>query len=153
MQAKTIPNNSPIFSKLFSALSDAATNTIDDYNYLIQLIQSPIQSDDEVIERAEQMDEMFDQAKSETDLYFIFANLIADRIEEYEQKYLEFPTVTGRAMLSMLMKEKGIKQSDLIEITPQGNISDILNGKRKINLDHAKGFATFFKVPMTVFID
>jgi HTH-type transcriptional regulator/antitoxin HigA len=95
---------------------------------------------------------MFDLSKGEYDFYFIFANLIADRIEEYETKYLEHPTITGREMLAFLIKERRIKQCNLASITAQGNISAILNGSRAINLDHAKGFAKFFGVPITVFI-
>ena len=56
-------------------------------------------------------------------------------------------------MLALLMKERNIKQSALSGVTAQGNISEILSGKRAINLDHAKGFSEFFSVPMTVFIN
>ena len=47
------------------------------------------------------------------------------------------PKVPAVEMLKGLMD----KQSDLKYIAPQSMISDILNGKRDINLAQAKGFS------------
>ena len=47
------------------------------------------------------------------------------------------PKVPAVEMLKGLMD----KQSDLKHIAPQSVISDILNGKRDINLAQAKGFS------------
>ena len=46
-----------------------------------------------------------------------------------------------------------LKQSDLKHIAPQSVISDILNGKRAINLAQAKGFSEYFNLPFETFID
>ena len=42
---------------------------------------------------------------------------------------------------------------DLMDIAPQSVISDILNGKRAINLAQAKGFSEYFNLPFETFID
>ena len=51
------------------------------------------------------------------------------------------PKVPVVEMLKGLMEIKALKQSDLKYIAPQSVISDILNGKRDINLAQAKGFS------------
>ena len=51
------------------------------------------------------------------------------------------PKVPAVEMLKGLMDIKELKQSDLKYIAPQSVISDILNGKRDINLAQAKGFS------------
>jgi HTH-type transcriptional regulator/antitoxin HigA len=139
-----------VFSGLFQSFDEAIKNYFSDFNDLMKLTQTPIQSEDEILERAEQMDEMLDLSTSDHDMYFIFGNMIADRIEEYEKKSLEIPKVEGYEMLSMLMKNKNIKSTDLSHITP--HIPEILNGKRNLSKDNAKQLAIFFKVPATVFL-
>ena len=140
-----------VFSGLFQSFDEAIKNNFSDFNYLIKLTQTPIQSEDEILERAEQMDEMLDLSTSDHDMYFIFGNMIADHIEEYEKKSLEIPKVDGHEMLSMLMKNKNIKPTDLSHITTQ--IPEILNGKRNLSKDNAKQLANFFQVPATVFLN
>jgi HTH-type transcriptional regulator/antitoxin HigA len=139
-----------VFSGLFQSFDEAIKNYFSDFNDLMKLTQTPIQSEDEILERAEQMDEMLDLSTSDHDIYYIFGNMIADRIEEYEKKYLEIPKVEGHEMLSMLMKNNNIKPTDLSHITLP--LPEILNGKRDISKDQAKKLANFFKVPATVFL-
>ncbi|WP_141698801.1 helix-turn-helix domain-containing protein [Candidatus Marithrix sp. Canyon 246] len=117
----------------------------------MKLTQTPIQSEEEILERAEQMDEILDLSTSDNDMYFIFGNMIADRIEEYEEKYLELPKVESHEMLSMLMKNHNIKPSELVNIS--GDIHEIIKGTRNISKDQAKKFANFFNVPIKVFIN
>jgi HTH-type transcriptional regulator/antitoxin HigA len=38
-------------------------------------------------------------------------------------------------------------------VAPQSVISEILNGKREINLKQAKGFAEYFRLPVGNFIE
>ncbi|WP_232599732.1 hypothetical protein [Photobacterium carnosum] len=63
------------------------------------------------------------------------------------------PKVPAVEMLKGLMDIKELKQSDLKHIAPQSVISDILNGKRAINLAQAKGFSEYFNLPFETFID
>lgn len=50
------------------------------------------------------------------------------------------------------MTEHNIKQSDLKEIGSQGVISEILNGKRELNIRQIKLLAEKFNVSPAVFI-
>jgi len=51
-----------------------------------------------------------------------------------------------------LMEEHCLKQSDLSEIGSQGVISEILSGKRQLNVRQIKILSKLFKVSPAVFI-
>ncbi len=139
------------FNELFSALGSVVTNYANSMSTLMRYTSMPIESEEEVLERAEVMDEMVDMAEHENDIVLIFANAIADRIEEFE-KTLVMPETPVSERLQGLMKIKNLKQSDLKEVATQSVISDILNDKREVNLKQAKGFAHFFNLPVDMFI-
>lgn len=50
------------------------------------------------------------------------------------------------------MEEYELKQKDLPELGSQGIVSEILNGKRELNLRQVKALSERFKVPASVFI-
>ena len=50
-----------------------------------------------------------------------------------------------------LMKEHGLKQGDLAEIGSQGVVSDILRGKRELNVRQIKSLSRRFNVSPAVF--
>ncbi|WP_395946981.1 type II toxin-antitoxin system HigA family antitoxin [Caedibacter taeniospiralis] len=50
------------------------------------------------------------------------------------------------------MKEHGLKQSDMIELGSQGVISEILSGKRALNVRQLKALAQRFNVSMETFV-
>ncbi len=47
-----------------------------------------------------------------------------------------------------LMEEHGLRQSDLPEIVSQGVVSEVLAGKRRLNLRQVQALAARFSVPM-----
>ena len=55
-------------------------------------------------------------------------------------------------MLKELMREHGLKQADLSEIGSQGVVSEILCGKRELNLRQVKLLGKRFSVSPSVFI-
>jgi HTH-type transcriptional regulator/antitoxin HigA len=50
------------------------------------------------------------------------------------------------------MEEQGLKQADLPEIGSQGVVSEILSGKRKLNLRQVRLLSERFTVSPAVFI-
>ena len=54
--------------------------------------------------------------------------------------------------LKYLMQEHNLKQSDLPEVGSQGVVSEILTGKRQLNIRQIKNLSTRFKVSPLVFI-
>ena len=57
-----------------------------------------------------------------------------------------------REVLRYLMKEHGLRQTDLADISSQGTISDILIGRREISKALARKLATRFHVSAGVFL-
>jgi len=61
---------------------------------------------------------------------------------------------SGIDALKFLMEQHGLDQSDLKnEIGSQGVVSEILKGKRQLNISHIKKLAERFHVTPATFID
>jgi len=73
-------------------------------------------------------------------------------IELYEAEHYPIPSATGAEVLQFLMEEHGLTQSDLPEVGSQGVVSEILNGKRELNVRQIRLLAEKFKVSGAVFL-
>jgi HTH-type transcriptional regulator/antitoxin HigA len=73
-------------------------------------------------------------------------------IEKYEEEHHPMPGASGVEALKYLMEEQGMKKVDLDEIGSQGVVSEILNGKRELNVRQIKILAEKFSVSPEVFI-
>ncbi len=99
------------------------------------------------------LDEIVDEVKSDSkhplaSLMETVGILVAD----YEDKNIEIKNLSSVSVLKNLMAEHGLKQSDLVEIGSQGVVSEILNGRRELNLRQIKLLAQKFSVSPSVFI-
>lgn len=98
------------------------------------------------------VDECFDRfGADEHHPVFTLVDLVADRIREYEDRVHPWPDLPPNELLRELMTEHGIKQGDMPEVATQSVLSEILAGKRAINLRQAKALAARFGLPMDVF--
>ena len=77
---------------------------------------------------------------------------IGSFIEIYESQHVDEIEGNPIDTLNFLMVEHGLKQSDLTEIGSQGVVSEILSGKRQLNVRQIKMLSTRFKVSPAVFI-
>jgi len=77
---------------------------------------------------------------------------IGNLIENYEARVLRVSEATPIDALKYLINEHNLKQSDLKEIGSQGVVSEILTGKRKLNIEQIKKLSTKFNVSPLVFI-
>jgi len=73
-------------------------------------------------------------------------------IHAYEEEHHPIPESSGADVLRFLMEEHGLTQSDLPEIGSQGVVSEILRGKRELNVRQIRALATRFHVSPAVFI-
>ena len=73
-------------------------------------------------------------------------------IHAYEEEHHPIPECSGADVLRFLMEEHGLTQSDLPEIGSQGVVSEILRGKRELNVRQIRALATRFHVSPAVFI-
>lgn len=80
--------------------------------------------------------------------------LLANLLEDYESRTLEpIPDLSPRELLSVLMRENNLKQSDLTEIFgTQSVVSEVLNGKREITKTQAKALSEKFAMRIEAFI-
>ena len=77
---------------------------------------------------------------------------IGSLIETYESQYIEEIEGNPIDALNSLMLEHGLKQADLTEIGSQGVVSEILSGKRQLNIRQVKMLSKRFGVSPAVFI-
>ncbi len=73
-------------------------------------------------------------------------------IQAYEEQHYPIPDCSGVDMLRYFMEEYSLSQSDLPEVGSQGIVSEILNGKRELNLRQIRVLAERFNVSPSVFI-
>lgn len=59
----------------------------------------------------------------------------------------------GISVIRVLMDQHGLTLSDLPEIGSKSMVSRVLNGQRKLTLDHAKKLAARFGISPALFID
>jgi HTH-type transcriptional regulator/antitoxin HigA len=83
---------------------------------------------------------------------YSFLDTLATLIHAYEEEHYPIPESPGADVLRFLMEEHGLTQSDLPEIGSQGVVSEILNGKRELNVRQIRGLAEKFGVSTAVFI-
>jgi len=73
-------------------------------------------------------------------------------IEAYEVNQVNEPTGTPLETLKNLIVEHGLKQTDLKEIGSQGVVSEILGGKRSLNIRQVRALSQIFHVSPAVFM-
>ena len=73
-------------------------------------------------------------------------------IHTYEEEHHPIPECSGVDILRFLMEEHDLTQSDLPEIGSQGVVSEILRGKRELNVRQIRALAKRFHVSPGVFI-
>lgn len=79
-------------------------------------------------------------------------DIVGDLIEDYEAEHHATPEATGLQALRFLMEQHGLKQSDLPEIGSQGVLSEILSGKRDLNVRQVRVLSKRFGVSPATFV-
>ena len=101
----------------------------------------------------DQMNNLIDEVgDDEAHPLYEFLDILGTILHAYEEKNVQIPDVDGAEILSFLMGEHNLRQSDLPEIGSQGVISEILNGKRELNVRQIRELAYRFHVSPAVFI-
>jgi HTH-type transcriptional regulator/antitoxin HigA len=73
-------------------------------------------------------------------------------LHAYEEKHQPMPESSGVDMLRFFIEEHGLAQSDLPELGSQDVVSEILSGKRELNIRQVRALAKRFRVSPAVFI-
>lgn len=77
---------------------------------------------------------------------------IGKLIENYEDQHYNINTSSPLDALKYLMREHDLRQSELKELGSQGVVSEILSGKRSLNIEQIKKISERFHVSPLVFI-
>lgn len=73
-------------------------------------------------------------------------------VHVYEEDHHPISTASGAEMLQFFMQEHDLAQGDLPEVGSQGVISEILSGKRELNVRQIRALSERFHVSPAVFI-
>ena len=73
-------------------------------------------------------------------------------IQAYEEEHHSIPKAKGADVLRFLIDEHRLTQSELPEVGSQGVVSEILNGKRELNLRQIRALGKCFKVSASAFV-
>lgn len=79
------------------------------------------------------------------------AAVIGELISAYDAEHYAIPEVPGHVVLRYLMEEHGLKQDELPEVGAQSVVSEVLAGKRQLNVRHIRALSQRFNVPVNVF--
>jgi HTH-type transcriptional regulator / antitoxin HigA len=79
-------------------------------------------------------------------------DIVGDLIEDYETEQHRLPEANGIDALKFLMEQHGLKQGDLQEIGSQGVVSEILTGKRELNVRQVRALSERFGVSTATFL-
>jgi HTH-type transcriptional regulator/antitoxin HigA len=110
-------------------------------------------NEDEYNQLVELLDEMTDIVRdNESHPLANLMDVLGVLIETYETEHVPEPTSDPISVLKYFMEEYDLKQKDLAELGSQGVVSEILSGKRELNIRQVKALSERFKVPASIFI-
>jgi HTH-type transcriptional regulator/antitoxin HigA len=99
------------------------------------------------------MNELLDEiGTNEKHPLYSLLDTLGTLVHAYEEEHIPIPDSTGADVLRFMMDEHGLTQSDLSEIGSQGVVSEILNGKRELNIRQIRALAKKFKVTAAAFV-
>ena len=106
---------------------------------------------DTAVERLNALvDEVGDNTK---DARYRLIETLSVLIEAYDREHHSLPEASGVEVLRFLMEEHGLTQKDLPEIGSQGVVSEVLAGRRRLNVRQIQALAARFGVDAGAFID
>ncbi len=112
-----------------------------------------IQSEQEYDEAVARLNSLVDEVGTDEHhpLYSLLDTL-GTVIHAYEEKHYPMPKCRGGDSLQFLMDEHRLTQSELPEVGSQGVVSEIIRGKRELNIRQIRALAQRFKVSPAAFI-
>ena len=100
-----------------------------------------------------QLNQLIDEVGTDEDHpMYDFLDILGTILHAFEEKHFPLPSASGVDVLHYLMDEHGLRQTDLPEVGSQGVVSEILSGKRELNVRQIRELALRFRVSPAVFI-
>ncbi len=114
---------------------------------------SPIRDEGHYARMTKILECLLDEAGSdESHPIMGLVDIVADLIDDYESEFQPLPQTNGVDALKFLMEQHKLKQADLCEIGSQGVVSEILTGKRELNLRQVRARSERFGVSADTFL-
>ena len=112
-----------------------------------------IQNEQDYDVAVDRLDSLIDEVGTDAHhpLYSLLDTL-GTLVHAWEKQHHPMPKAGGRELLRFLMKEHHLTQSDLPEVGSQGVISEILAGKRELNVRQIRALSERFGVSPSVFV-
>jgi HTH-type transcriptional regulator / antitoxin HigA len=111
-----------------------------------------IRDEDEYDRAIERMNQLVDEIGiNEAHPLYELLDTLGTLIHAYEEQHEPLQESSGIEALQYLMEEHGLTQSELPEVGSQGVISEILNGKRELNVRQIRALSLRFGVAPAVF--
>lgn len=121
------------------------------WRQLETLLVIDTESDYRRIRRA--LDELIDEVGSnENHKSASLMDTLGTLVHAWEEGHHPVPKAAPRKVLAYLMEEHGLKQQELPEVGTQGIVSEILSGKRELNVRQIRKLAQRFGVSPAVFV-
>ena len=112
-----------------------------------------IRNEDEYDLAVERLNHLLDEVGTdEQHPLYTLLDTLGTLLHAYEEQHHPMPECSGADVLRFLIEEHGLTQTDLPEIGSQGVVSDILRGKRELNVRQIRALAKRFQVSPAVFI-
>jgi HTH-type transcriptional regulator / antitoxin HigA len=112
-----------------------------------------ISNEQEYDEAVERLNVLLTEVDDESHPLYSLLDTLGILIEAYDNDHYPLPDCNGIDALIYLMEEHSLSQSDLPEIGSQGVVSEILNGKRKLNVRQIQLLAERFQVSTATFFE
>ncbi|POA56933.1 MULTISPECIES: helix-turn-helix domain-containing protein [unclassified Pseudomonas] len=121
------------------------------WQFVAPLLRKP-RTEEDYDRLVQALDELLDLAgDDEAHPLNSLLEIIGDWIEAYDLEHRPIPKASGIDVLRYLMREHGLTQSDLPGVGAQSVVSEVLSGKRQLNLRQVRWLSERFKVAMEVF--
>ena len=119
----------------------------------VSKVLSTLHTDDQYRKAVTLLDRLIDEVSEKEDpLKESLIETLGTLIKDYEDRNIQEPEGDPIGCLRYLMEEHNLKQSDLRELGSQGVVSEILHGKRQLNIRQIQALSRRFKVSPAVFI-
>ena len=131
--------------------SRTITRTLKDPNAFAPLlaIHGAREYDTAVNQLNKLVDEIGDNPR---DPRYRFIETLSVLIEAYDAEHHALADASGLEVLKYLMEQHSLTQSDLPEIGSQGVVSEVLRGKRELNVHQIEKLAVRFHVSPAAFL-
>jgi HTH-type transcriptional regulator/antitoxin HigA len=114
---------------------------------------APIRDEAHYARMSEMLEALLDETQGdEAHPAMGLVDIVGDLIEDYEAQRHPLTEATGVQALKFLMDQHGLKQSDLADIGSQGVVSEILAGKRELNIRQVRALSERFGISAATFV-